>query len=44
MSRRGGFGLDSCAAKINQDFARVFVKELVSRSIKILNLYMVFWS
>ncbi|KAK1491054.1 hypothetical protein CCUS01_14302 [Colletotrichum cuscutae] len=36
----GGVGLDKCAAKINQHFTRVFVKELVSRSIKILNLYM----
>ncbi|KAJ0329240.1 hypothetical protein COL5a_004476 [Colletotrichum fioriniae] len=38
----GGVGLDKCAAKINQDFTRVFVKELVSRSIKILNLYMTY--
>ncbi|KAJ0304579.1 hypothetical protein COL516b_005940 [Colletotrichum fioriniae] len=29
-------------SKINQDFTRVFVKELVSRSIKILNLYMTY--
>ncbi|KAH7010369.1 glycoside hydrolase superfamily [Ilyonectria destructans] len=39
---RGGPGLDSCAALINQDFARVFLKDLVSRSIKILNLYMTY--
>ncbi|KAL1877885.1 hypothetical protein Daus18300_002238 [Diaporthe australafricana] len=29
-------------AKINQDFARVFIKELVTRSIKILNIYMTY--
>ncbi|KAF9878523.1 beta-galactosidase [Colletotrichum karsti] len=38
----GGAGVDKCAAKINQEFARVFVKELVSRSIKILNMYMTY--
>ncbi|KAF4413711.1 putative beta-galactosidase E [Colletotrichum fructicola] len=38
----GGVGLDNCAAQINQDFARVFLKDLIGRSIKILNLYMTF--
>lgn len=37
---RGGAGLDQCAAHINEEFARVFLKDLVGRSIKILNLYM----
>ncbi|KAF4918181.1 putative beta-galactosidase E [Colletotrichum viniferum] len=39
---RGGVGLDNCAAQINQDFARVFLKDLIGRFIKILNLYMTF--
>ncbi|RYP77162.1 hypothetical protein DL769_003472 [Monosporascus sp. CRB-8-3] len=38
----GGAGLDNCAALINQEFARVFLKDLVGRSIKILNLYMTY--
>ncbi|KAJ0294625.1 hypothetical protein CBS470a_000533 [Colletotrichum nupharicola] len=29
-------------SQINQDFARVFLKDLIGRSIKILNLYMTF--
>ncbi|EGU81550.1 hypothetical protein FOXB_07937 [Fusarium oxysporum f. sp. conglutinans Fo5176] len=39
---RGGVGLDLCAAKIGQDFARVFLKELIARSVKVLNLYMTY--
>ncbi|KAI3390459.1 hypothetical protein diail_9576 [Diaporthe ilicicola] len=38
----GGVGLDNCAAKINHEFDRVFNKELVTRSIKILNIYMTY--
>ncbi|KAJ5011871.1 beta-galactosidase [Colletotrichum sp. SAR 10_99] len=34
--------LQQSPTQINQDFARVFLKDLIGRSIKILNLYMTF--
>ncbi|GME50601.1 Glycosyl hydrolase family 35 [Neofusicoccum parvum] len=38
----GGVGLDKCAALIGPEFQRVFQKELIGRSIKILNIYMTY--